>query len=577
MSLPSMQILNSSTRSIHPINSRPSGYKSTASMSPPQRGAMNIPGPPRDRREWHSHRAYPTIRPRSLSQEDSLDDIRSASSDESEISSPPLFGGWSWMNTTHNQVNIARSPPFGDKGFSPFEEKTFAEAKSPVTPSFPQPSNSLSSSLPHRESSARNSRIVEQPRHDVTDLVRGVGRLDVKGHPLMGAQVDGDKRRKPSFHYDDGVTFKVNFLPQTSSCHTEFTSSHEGRQDGFTFQPQIITTDLNGSLQSRRHSVSRPLRKTPVDRSISPSPAGISRSWQHSYSMARSPSNCRLSVGGFRHFRRASEGGQEYRKSDIFPWEDSESEDDVDMDQTNGTEPELSTSPATRHRSRAKTSNPRKSLKVQRETSPRSGRRLVPEPVSLTGLAQVTVSGQSVQPTPLQRRSSRVRVPVTLPGSDEERESISDLEIDDVEDSESPVTPPKARRPSTTKAAVPARTAKEKGPCAACQTPKDSCMRKGYDWPFEDGGRRIDSHGRAYVNLCNKCGLRWDKSAHSICHNCKWILCKEERAKALSCIDTMKRKSDKRLSNDDEIEGFVCSPKYWKCGCRWKVGWVKPY
>jgi hypothetical protein len=25
---------------------------------------------------------------------------------------------------------------------------------------------------------------------------------------------------------------------------------------------------------------------------------------------------------------------------------------------------------------------------------------------------------------------------------------------------------------------------------------------------------------------------------------------------------------------DEEIEGFVCSPKYWSCGKPWKVGWV---
>lgn len=25
---------------------------------------------------------------------------------------------------------------------------------------------------------------------------------------------------------------------------------------------------------------------------------------------------------------------------------------------------------------------------------------------------------------------------------------------------------------------------------------------------------------------------------------------------------------------DEDIENFVCSPKYWPCGKPWKVGWV---
>jgi hypothetical protein len=25
---------------------------------------------------------------------------------------------------------------------------------------------------------------------------------------------------------------------------------------------------------------------------------------------------------------------------------------------------------------------------------------------------------------------------------------------------------------------------------------------------------------------------------------------------------------------DEFIEGFVCTPKYWSCGEKWRVGWV---
>lgn len=29
-----------------------------------------------------------------------------------------------------------------------------------------------------------------------------------------------------------------------------------------------------------------------------------------------------------------------------------------------------------------------------------------------------------------------------------------------------------------------------------------------------------------------------------------------------------------QIDFDEEIENFVCNPKYWNCGRSWKVGWV---
>ncbi|RUP04050.1 hypothetical protein BC936DRAFT_140563 [Jimgerdemannia flammicorona] len=124
-----------------------------------------------------------------------------------------------------------------------------------------------------------------------------------------------------------------------------------------------------------------------------------------------------------------------------------------------------------------------------------------------------------------------------------------------------------------------ARAAKNRGPCTACKETKDTCIRKGYDWPFEEeeGMVMTDSNGKKYVCLCNKCGLRWQKSHGSICHSCNWILFKEERKKALTCIERMRRSRPEgvEIRDDDEIEGFNCNPKHWKCGRPWKVGWVK--
>lgn len=40
-------------------------------------------------------------------------------------------------------------------------------------------------------------------------------------------------------------------------------------------------------------------------------------------------------------------------------------------------------------------------------------------------------------------------------------------------------------------------------------------------------------------------------------------------------IDAMRRKRpDGEVDPNEDIENFVCSPKYWTCGKPWKVGWV---
>ncbi|GAA5799620.1 hypothetical protein HPULCUR_005036 [Helicostylum pulchrum] len=115
------------------------------------------------------------------------------------------------------------------------------------------------------------------------------------------------------------------------------------------------------------------------------------------------------------------------------------------------------------------------------------------------------------------------------------------------------------------------RPSKPKGPCEACNDNSDGCMRKAFDWPFESQQVFYDK-GRPYVYLCNKCGLRYNKSAGSVCRNCRWVVCKEEKRKALQHIDNMR--SNQTVTLDDDIENFYCSPKYWVCDRPWKVGWV---
>lgn len=34
------------------------------------------------------------------------------------------------------------------------------------------------------------------------------------------------------------------------------------------------------------------------------------------------------------------------------------------------------------------------------------------------------------------------------------------------------------------------------------------------------------------------------------------------------------KRPDGYIDPEEEIENFLCSPKYWTCGRKWKVGWV---
>ncbi|ORY98738.1 hypothetical protein BCR43DRAFT_562162 [Syncephalastrum racemosum] len=118
------------------------------------------------------------------------------------------------------------------------------------------------------------------------------------------------------------------------------------------------------------------------------------------------------------------------------------------------------------------------------------------------------------------------------------------------------------------------RPSRVKGPCQACQESSDGCMRKAFNWPFPTSSIYNDK-GRPFVYLCNKCGLRYNKSGGCVCRHCRWVFCKEEKRKAMQYIDQMRRsRPDGRVDPDEEIENFVCTPKYWTCGRPWKVGWV---
>ena len=60
-----------------------------------------------------------------------------------------------------------------------------------------------------------------------------------------------------------------------------------------------------------------------------------------------------------------------------------------------------------------------------------------------------------------------------------------------------------------------------------------------------------------------------------MCRHCRWVFCKEEKRKAMQYIEEMRRsRPDGVVYPDEDIENFVCTPKYWSCGVPWKVGWV---
>lgn len=130
------------------------------------------------------------------------------------------------------------------------------------------------------------------------------------------------------------------------------------------------------------------------------------------------------------------------------------------------------------------------------------------------------------------------------------------------------------RKHSTTHHATSGRPSRVKGPCQACHETSDGCMRKAFNWPFPTS-TIFNDKGKPFVYLCNKCGLRYNKSGGCVCRHCRWVLCKEEKRKAMQLIDQMRRsRPDGRIDLDEDIENFACSPKYWSCGRPWKVGWV---
>ncbi|CAO3652920.1 unnamed protein product [Cunninghamella blakesleeana] len=118
------------------------------------------------------------------------------------------------------------------------------------------------------------------------------------------------------------------------------------------------------------------------------------------------------------------------------------------------------------------------------------------------------------------------------------------------------------------------RPIRTKGPCQACHENTEACMRKAFDWPFPSDEIYYDK-GKPFVYLCNKCGLRYNKSGGSVCRNCRWVLCKEEKRKALQHIEEMKlSRLDGKIDLNEDIPSFICTPKYWHCGQPWKVEWI---
>ncbi|KAI9275515.1 hypothetical protein BDA99DRAFT_555303 [Phascolomyces articulosus] len=141
-----------------------------------------------------------------------------------------------------------------------------------------------------------------------------------------------------------------------------------------------------------------------------------------------------------------------------------------------------------------------------------------------------------------------------------------------------PETPPTSNKSTHSSAthhhASSGRPSRVKGPCQACQESSDGCMRKAFNWPFPTSSIYNDK-GKKFVYLCNKCGLRYNKSGGCVCRHCRWVFCKEEKRKAMQHIEQMIRsRPDGKVDPDEDIENFVCTPKYWTCGRPWKVGWV---
>ncbi|CAO3629430.1 unnamed protein product [Mucor hiemalis] len=204
--------------------------------------------------------------------------------------------------------------------------------------------------------------------------------------------------------------------------------------------------------------------------------------------------------------------------------------------------------------------------------------------------------------TPQWRSHSIIEIPHPIaqhhvrPWVDEEEEQIKQIEkftcqpLQNQQNRKRPSPPPQQHDESDVKrikksvnetatyhrapASVAGRPSRVKGPCQACNEASDGCMRKAFNWPFP-ANRVFNDKGKPFVYLCNKCGLRYNKSGGCVCRHCRWVFCKEEKRKALQHINVMRMKRpDGYIDPEEEIENFLCSPKYWTCGRKWKVGWV---
>ncbi|KAI7894605.1 uncharacterized protein EV154DRAFT_498301 [Mucor mucedo] len=173
-------------------------------------------------------------------------------------------------------------------------------------------------------------------------------------------------------------------------------------------------------------------------------------------------------------------------------------------------------------------------------------------------LVSPTPQSQSPLAAPESPQSLPVKIiPVIIPLTQEKEVSVT--------------KPQKVRKNSHATSGRPSRV---KGPCQACHETSDGCMRKAFHWPFPTS-TIFNDKGKPFVYLCNKCGLRYNKSGGCVCRHCRWVLCKEEKRKAMQLIDQMRRsRPDGRIDPDEDIQNFSCSPKYWSCGRPWKVGWV---
>ncbi|CEP16868.1 hypothetical protein [Parasitella parasitica] len=188
----------------------------------------------------------------------------------------------------------------------------------------------------------------------------------------------------------------------------------------------------------------------------------------------------------------------------------------------------------------------------------------------------VIVPTSNVEPTPItlgtgatswQSNTKKSYSPPTAAATAEHKNSTNPQ----ASASTSSTTTPRRKSSHHTTSGRPSRV---KGPCQACNETSDGCMRKAFNWPFPTN-TVFNDKGKPFVYLCNKCGLRYNKSGGCVCRHCRWVLCKEEKRKAMQLIDQMRRsRPDGKVDPEEDIENFACTPKYWNCSRPWKVGWV---